>query len=80
MRGGKRKGAGRKSAWKNKETRTIRVPTVIAQQLLEIAHELDKNYPVEQQLSILDVLRRHGIKPETIHANHPTHNKTQKQS
>ncbi|AFY61845.1 hypothetical protein [Synechococcus sp. PCC 6312] len=80
MRGGQRKGAGRKSSWKNRETSIIRVPTIIAQQLLEIAHELDKNYPIEQQLSILDVLRRHELNPKIIHANHPNNNQTQKQS
>ena len=46
-RGGSRKGAGRKSAWNNKETTVIRVPKVFAEQLLEIAQRLDRSESLE---------------------------------
>ena len=46
-RGGSRKGAGRKSAWNNKETTVIRVPKVFADQLLDIAQRLDKGEHIE---------------------------------
>lgn len=45
-RGGKRKGAGRKSTWSsnygNKDTVSIRVPKCLKAKLLTIAHELDE--------------------------------------
>lgn len=45
MRGGKREGAGRKSTWDSgvtfEETTTIRVPAYLAEQLLDLAHQLD---------------------------------------
>jgi hypothetical protein len=44
-RGGIRQGAGRKTTWvsgcKQEDTKPIRVPKVIANQILEIAHKLD---------------------------------------
>ncbi len=44
-RGGQRKGAGRKSTWvsgcKFADTKLIRVPAVIADEILEFAHRLD---------------------------------------
>lgn len=44
-RGGKRKGAGRKTSWASgchfKDTKLIRVPVVIADQVLDYAHRLD---------------------------------------
>ena len=40
-RGGKRKGAGRKADWKHGKTKTIRVPEVLADEILEYAHKLD---------------------------------------
>jgi hypothetical protein len=44
-RGGKRKGSGRKSTWKSgckfEDTKLIRVPKAIADELLNIAHKLD---------------------------------------
>ena len=46
-RGGSRKGAGRKSAWNNKETTVIRVPKVFAEQLLGIAQRLDRGESIE---------------------------------
>lgn len=41
IRGGKRKGSGRKPTWKHSPTQAIRVPKVFAEQLLEIARKLD---------------------------------------
>jgi hypothetical protein len=43
-RGGARTGGGRKSEWRNQPTVSIRVPQILAQQILEIARELDKGY------------------------------------
>jgi hypothetical protein len=41
-RGGYRRGAGRKAAWKHGETKTIRVPVALREQLLEMARQLDR--------------------------------------
>lgn len=46
-RGGRRKGAGRRSIWKNSATQSIRVPKVFAAQLLEIARRLDNGEVLE---------------------------------
>ncbi|NEO34462.1 MAG: hypothetical protein F6K36_29495 [Symploca sp. SIO3C6] len=50
-RGGSRKGAGRKTTWesgcKQEDTKPIRVPKNIADQLLKIAHRLDKGETLE---------------------------------
>lgn len=47
-RGGRRKGAGRPSSWKSgcqfEDTKLIRVPKLIADQVLEYAHQLDDGY------------------------------------
>ena len=44
-KGGRRKNAGRKNSWqsgcKSYETTTIRVPRVLRDELLELAHRLD---------------------------------------
>lgn len=40
-RGGNRPGAGRKYKWISGETRTIRVPVILADKLLQIARLLD---------------------------------------
>jgi hypothetical protein len=60
-RGGYREKAGRPSTWKSgckfSETKLIRVPTAIADQLLEIAHRLDSGETLDlvtKQLSLLD--------------------------
>lgn len=51
-RGGYRSGAGRKSSWKSgcsfEETKLIRVPSVLADQLLALAHWLDNGGTVEK--------------------------------
>jgi hypothetical protein len=41
-RGGKREGSGPKPTWKSGRTRTIRVPEVLADQILDIARLLDE--------------------------------------
>ncbi|XHR84952.1 MAG: hypothetical protein ACFKPT_12000 [Gloeotrichia echinulata GP01] len=40
-RGGKRENAGRKPIWNNPDTCTIRVPKLIAQKVIQLAHRLD---------------------------------------
>ena len=62
--GGKRKGSGRKSTWKSgckfEDTKLIRVPKAIADELLCIAHKLDKGESLDletksmTQLNLLD--------------------------
>ena len=50
-RGGSREGAGRKTTWvsgcKQEDTKPIRVPKVIAERLLEVAHKLDAGEVIE---------------------------------
>ncbi len=46
-RGGHRDKAGRKKTWNNSETKTIRVPKVFAEQLLEIARLLDSGITID---------------------------------
>lgn len=46
-RGGARKGAGRLSPWNHGDTKTIRVPIALADQVLETAKKLDAGYPVK---------------------------------
>ncbi len=46
-RGGKREGAGGKPTWKNGKTKTIRVPVVLAEEVLRIARELDEKGTIE---------------------------------
>ena len=41
-RGGKREGAGNKFKWNHGETKTIRVPVILADRILEIAQGLDQ--------------------------------------
>lgn len=84
-RGGKRKGAGRKSSWQNNDTCVIRVPKMFAQQLLKIAHALDEGRSLEfatksKQISLdflsgpgplgqRDLAKRLGISNGTIGSN-----------
>lgn len=46
-RGGRRENAGRKPTWNNKDTITIRVPKLIATQVMELAHRLDSGENIE---------------------------------
>lgn len=45
-RGGYREGAGGKSTWIHGKTKTIRVPEVLADRILELARRMDEGYPV----------------------------------
>jgi hypothetical protein len=51
-RGGIRQGAGRKSSWKSgckqEQTKLIRVPSILASQLLDLAHWLDSGGTIEK--------------------------------
>lgn len=40
-RGGKRTGSGRPSSWQNRKTKLIRVPEKFADELLDIARQMD---------------------------------------
>lgn len=46
-RGGKRENSGRKSAWHHSPSTVIRVPEVLATQILEVAHHLDQGGIIE---------------------------------
>lgn len=48
-RGGKRDGAGRPSAWKHKETKLVRVPAAIVDQLMDIARKLDRGESLDYE-------------------------------
>lgn len=48
-RGGKRLGAGGKPSWKNGKTKTIRVPVVLADEILSIARQLDTEQVIERE-------------------------------
>ncbi len=56
-RGGYRRGAGRKAAWRHGETKTIRVPVALREQLLQIARQLDRGEyiyePIHSELNAL---------------------------
>lgn len=45
-RGGYRRNAGRKSDWKHPATKSIRVPPEIADQVIEIAKQVDNGFPI----------------------------------
>ncbi|MBD2515346.1 hypothetical protein H6G93_10040 [Nostoc sp. FACHB-973] len=46
-RGGRRENAGRKPTWNNKDTITIRVPKIVAAQVIELARRLDSGENIE---------------------------------
>lgn len=47
LRGGRRENAGSQLTWNNKDTITIRVPKLIATQVMAIAHRLDSGARIE---------------------------------
>ena len=47
MRGGKRKGAGRKPKWMHGKTTTIRVPESLANEVLRVARQLDSGIQID---------------------------------
>ena len=57
-RGGQRDGAGRKSTWlsgcKFEQTKLIRVPSAIADKVLEIAHKLDSGETIDLETKSLN--------------------------
>lgn len=64
-RGGQREGSGSKPRWKHGKTKVIRVPEVLADQIIEYARELDegkvKNDNVKQIMPMLKVVDLSGI-------------------
>ncbi len=56
-RGGAREGAGGRSKWKHGRTKTIRVPEILAEQILEYAQKLDDEAIIEHetQSKVLDL-------------------------
>ena len=60
-RGGKRKGAGRKPSWENAETCVVRVPKVLSDKVLEIAHKLDRGESLEGGESLESVFESKQI-------------------
>lgn len=68
-RGGHRNKAGRPSTWKSgckfSETKLIRVPIAIADQLLEIAHKLDEGSFLDSTSKQLSLLESDQITLET---------------
>jgi hypothetical protein len=68
--GGKRTGAGRKSTWRSgcpfTETKLIRVPIAIAEQILEIAHRLDAGEKFDLVTNLTDVI---VVATETVSVN-----------
>jgi hypothetical protein len=65
-RGGSRTGGGRPSIWQHSPTRTIRVPEVFAEKLLEIAEQLDKGLDGELIISPKDLKLRSQVKQEKM--------------
>ena len=60
--GGFRQGAGRKSSWSSgcsyEQTKLIRVPANIADQVLEIAHKIDAGQAPDGGLNLQDLILR----------------------
>jgi hypothetical protein len=48
VRGGYREGSGAKPTWKHGKTKAVRVPEVLADQVLEYARKLDEGIIVER--------------------------------
>jgi hypothetical protein len=64
-RGGQRDGAGRKSTWssgcKFEQTKLIRVPSIISDKVLEIAHKLDSGEAIDLETKSLDQIETKSI-------------------
>jgi hypothetical protein len=66
-RGGYRANAGRKSGWSTTETKTIRVPESLAEQILEVAHRLDSGESLESETkSNIDLEQLESIKQDLL--------------
>lgn len=59
-RGGAREGTGPKPKWNNEETTVIRVPIVLKEQLLDIAHRLDRGESIEGPQPPLKTYKLHN--------------------
>jgi len=76
-RGGTRKGAGRPSTWASgcsfKDTKLIRVPNAIFDQVLELAHRLDKGEEIKGEEIDLDTKsikeENQGLKHKLVKCN-----------
>lgn len=60
-RGGKRPGAGGQFKWRHGKTKTIRVPEVLAEQILEFAKKLDEGINTIEHETPSKVLDLSGI-------------------
>lgn len=69
-RGGQRKGSGSKSGWKHGKTKVIRVPEVLADQIIEYARDLDEGKTstknVKQVTPMLKIIDLSGISITSI--------------
>lgn len=71
-RGGYRANAGRKSGWSTAETKTIRVPEALAEQILEVAHRLDSGESLgfdtkpNIDLERLEVIKQELLKDQVL--------------
>ena len=69
-KGGYREGAGGKAKWRNGKTKVIRVPEVLADQILNYAKKLDeggiKNINVNEITSLLKIVDLSGISTRVI--------------
>jgi hypothetical protein len=64
-RGGWRGGAGRKRAWQNGATQTIRVPIALKDQILDLSQQLDQGqafFPKDLRLSLEEILADWEVK------------------
>ncbi|CCI17078.1 MAG: hypothetical protein ACKPI8_03885 [Microcystis panniformis] len=64
-RGGWRGGAGRKRAWQNGETQTIRVPIALKDQILDFSQQLDRGEafsPRDLPLLLEEILAQWEVK------------------
>lgn len=55
-RGGRRDGAGGASTWNHGKTKTIRVPIALADQLLEVARDMDKGKVITANSSVIETV------------------------
>jgi hypothetical protein len=65
-RGGKREGAGAKPSWKHGKTKTIRVPVVLADEILAVARKLDENGLLEFSADSGSVIDLSGVPIKVI--------------
>jgi hypothetical protein len=71
-RGGAREGAGCKSGWKKGKTKLIRVPEILADQVLDYARKLDDDSIIES-VTESKVVNLAGIKLKTYNGKIAIH-------